>query len=130
MKTPEVEGVFSVMGFSFSGNAPNQGLIFAALKPFDERVGDEHRLPAILQRLRGPLFGIQGSFVIPFAPPAIQGLGAFGGFTFEVLDQGGGADIQNLAGATGALVGASRRSTTVTGLFSSFTASEIGRAHV
>ncbi len=27
------------MGFSFSGSAPNQGLIFAALKPFDERAG-------------------------------------------------------------------------------------------
>ena len=124
MATPEVAGVFSVMGFSFSGNAPNQGLVFAALKPFEERQGDEHRLPAILARLRGPLFGIQNAFIIPFAPPSIQGLGAFGGFTFEVLDQGGGADIRNLAGATFGLIGASRQSTQVAGLFSAFTASD------
>ena len=37
MKQPEVLAVFSVAGFSFSGSAPNQGLIFARLKPFEER---------------------------------------------------------------------------------------------
>jgi len=123
-KLPEAEGVFSVMGFSFTGSAPNQGLIFTALKPFAERVGDQHRLPAILNRLRPQLFGIQNAFVVPFAPPSIQGLGAFGGFTFEVLDQGGGANIQNLAGATYGLIGASQKSPTVTGLFSAFTAND------
>jgi len=51
-KIPEVDGVFSVTGFSFTGSAPNQALIFSPLKPFDERQGDEHRLPAILQRAR------------------------------------------------------------------------------
>jgi HAE1 family hydrophobic/amphiphilic exporter-1 len=123
-KVPEVEGVFSVVGFSFAGSAPNQGLIFVPLKPFDERQGEEHRLPAIIARLRGPLFGIQDAFVIPFAPPAIQGLGAFGGFTFEVLDQGGGTNIQNLAGATFGIIGAAQQSKRVTGLFSSFTAND------
>ena len=34
---PEVESVFSIVGFSFTGSAPNQGLIFTLLKPFDER---------------------------------------------------------------------------------------------
>jgi len=124
-KTPEVEAVFSVAGFSFAGSAPNQGLIFAKLKDFAERPGDEHRLQSILPRLRGQLFGIQNAFVIPFAPPSIQGLGAFGGFTFEVLDQGGGtANIQNLAAATFGVVGASQQSQRVTGLFSAFTAND------
>src|SRR5215510_292898 len=123
-KVPEVEAVFSVAGFSFAGSAPNQGLIFAKLKEFDQRPGDEHRLPAILARLRGQLFGIQNAFVIPFAPPSIQGLGQFGGFTFEVLDQGGGTNIQNLAGATFGIIGGSQQSQRVTGLFSSFTAND------
>jgi HAE1 family hydrophobic/amphiphilic exporter-1 len=123
-KVPEVEAVFSVAGFSFAGSAPNQGLIFAKLKEFDQRPGDEHRLPAILARLRGQLFGIQNAFVIPFAPPSIQGLGQFGGFTFQVLDQGGGTNIQNLAGATFGIIGAAQQSQRVTGLFSSFTAND------
>src|SRR5688572_2825305 len=37
MTVPEIESVFSVLGFSFSGAAPNQGLIFTLLKPFEER---------------------------------------------------------------------------------------------
>ena len=40
LKDPEVAGVFSVMGFSFSGAAPNQGLIFAqpeAVRPAEGR---------------------------------------------------------------------------------------------
>src|SRR5256886_12678343 len=43
---------------------------------------------SIINRLRGPLFGISGAIVIPFEPPAVQGLGTFGGFQFELLDQG------------------------------------------
>ena len=34
------------------------------------------------------MFGISGAIVIPIEPPAVQGLGAFGGFQFEVQDQG------------------------------------------
>ena len=48
----------------------------------------------------------------------------FGGFTFEVLDQGGGTNIQNLAGATFGIIGAAQQSQRVTGLFSSFTAND------
>src|SRR5687768_1512523 len=43
---PEVESVFSILGFSFAGSAPNQGLIFTLLKPFDERQRAEQRIQA------------------------------------------------------------------------------------
>ena len=64
LKDPDIEGVFSVMGFSFSGAAPNQGLIFSSLKPFVERKGADHELKAVLARLGGPLFGISGAIVV------------------------------------------------------------------
>jgi multidrug efflux pump subunit AcrB len=64
------------------------------------------------------------AFVIPFAPPSIQGLGAFGGFTFEVLDQGGATNIQNLAGARSASSVPHSNRSRVTGLFSAFTAND------
>ena len=123
LKDPDVQGVFAVMGFSFSGAAPNQGLIFTSLKPFDEREGSEHELKAVLARVRGPLFGISGGMVIPFAPPAIPGLGAFGGFEFQVLDQAG-SDIGALADATFGMVGAGNKSGRVQGLFSSFSVND------
>ena len=124
MSTPEIQAVFSVVGFSFSGAAPNQGMIFTMLKPFDEREGREHSLQEVVARLRGPLFGVQGAIVVPFIPPSLPGVNALGGFTMEVLDQGGAADISNLAGATQALVGAAYQSPRLTALFSPFTAND------
>jgi len=121
---PEVESVFSVSGFSFAGSAPNSGMIFTLLKPFDERLAEESSLQGLLPRVRGMLFGIQSGLVIAFAPPSIRGLGNFGGFTMEVIDQGGAGDIQSLSTGTQALIGAAQESTAVTGLFSSFTAND------
>jgi HAE1 family hydrophobic/amphiphilic exporter-1 len=123
MKDPDIEGVFSVMGFSFSGAAPNQGLIFASLKPFAQREGADHELKTVLGRVGGPLAGITGAIVVPFPPPSIPGLGQFGGFEFQVLDQTG-TDINALSAATFALVGAGNASPGLTGLFSSFTAND------
>ena len=40
-KDPDILAAFSVMGFSFSGAAPNNGLIFTRLKAYDERRGGE-----------------------------------------------------------------------------------------
>jgi HAE1 family hydrophobic/amphiphilic exporter-1 len=122
MATPEVESVFSILGTGFSGSAPNQGLIFILLKPFDERPNREQRVQALVPRLRGPMLGIQGGLVLPIAPPGLN-IGNVGGFSFEVLDQGGN-NIEALGGAVGSLIGASQRSTQVAGLFSSFTASD------
>ena len=125
MAQPEVLAVFSVAGFSFSGSAPNQGLIFARLRPFEERTKKEQSLTELLNRLRGPLmFGIKGAFVIPVAPPPIQGLQVFGGFSFEVLDASGG-DIGNLANVTYQMMGRGNApDSPVAGLFSSFTAND------
>lgn len=123
MAVPEVEGVFSVMGFSFSGAASNQGLIFSSLKPFDERQGEDQTLDAVLNRIRVPLFGLGGGMVVSFPPPSIQGLGAFGGFTFEVLDATGG-DITGLATATQALIGEASKSPKLANLFTTFTAND------
>ena len=120
---PEVEGVFSVAGFSFGGGAPNRALIFVPLKPFAERIGDEHSTAAIINRLRRPLSAISGATVIPFPTPAVQGLGAFGGFEFVVQDLTGGP-IQALAGATQKLIQTANRDPNLRGLFTQFSAGD------
>jgi hydrophobic/amphiphilic exporter-1 (mainly G- bacteria), HAE1 family len=122
-KDPDIRAAFSVVGFSFAGAAPNNGLVFTRLKDYDERPGRSHSLQAVLGRIRGPLMGITGGLVIPFAPPGIQGLSVFGGFQYQLLDQTGG-DIARLAEATGSLIGAAGRSGQVVGLFSSFRAND------
>jgi len=122
-KVPEVEGTFAVTGFSFSGSAANRAIIFASLEPYSKRKGEQHAADAVVNRIRPQLFGITGAIVIPFLPPAVQGLGEFGGFQFEVQDQGGHS-LEELANATQGLVreGSSRKD--LTGLFSDFTAND------
>jgi HAE1 family hydrophobic/amphiphilic exporter-1 len=122
-KDPDIQAAFSVMGFSFSGAAPNNGLIFTRLKDYGERPGRSHSLQAVLGRVRGPMMAIPGALVIPFAPPGIQGLSVFGGFQYELLDQTGG-EITDLADATAALAGRGNQSGRVVGLFSSFRAND------
>ena len=123
LKDPEVQGVFSVMGFSFSGAAPNQGLIFTSLKPFADREGPEHSAQTVLNRVRGQFAAISGANVFPTLPASIPGLGAFGGFEFQVLDQGG-TDINALANATYAMAAAGNQSPRLGGLFTSFTVND------
>jgi HAE1 family hydrophobic/amphiphilic exporter-1 len=120
----DVAAAFAVMGFSFGGAAPNNGMIFVRLKDYAERPNDDQSLQAVLQRLSGPLFMIPGAIVAAFPPPSIQGLGAFGGFQFEILDQTGSADINQLAAATFGMMGAGNQSGKVQGLFSQFRADD------
>jgi hydrophobic/amphiphilic exporter-1 (mainly G- bacteria), HAE1 family len=120
---PEITGAFSIAGFSFTGNAPNRGMIFANLQGFAERKGKEHSSAAVIQRLRGQLMGIPGALVVPFNPPAVQGLGQFGGFQFELEDLGRNS-LQTIAEKANALVAQGNASKDTTGLFTSFTAND------
>ncbi len=122
-RQPEVADIFSVAGFSFSGAASNFAMVFVNLKPFAKRKGAAHSASAIINRLRGPFFGISGAVVVPFNPPAVQGLGQFGGFQLEVEDQGN-SSLQELQQATGKLVQTGNRDPKLSGLFSSFTAND------
>jgi HAE1 family hydrophobic/amphiphilic exporter-1 len=120
---PEITGAFTVAGFSEAGNAPNRAIIYATLKEFAERKGDEHTAAAVIARLRGPLFGIPGAIVVPFNPPAVQGLGQFGGFQFELEDLGRNT-LQDIANTASKLVAQGNASKELTGLFTSFTAND------
>lgn len=86
---PEIENTVTIGGFSFTGPSPGNGLIFATLKPWDQRPRPDQSAQAIVGQLFGPfLGGISRSLVIPILPPAIQGLGVAGGFTMQVQDRG------------------------------------------
>jgi HAE1 family hydrophobic/amphiphilic exporter-1 len=116
---PEIEGGFAVSG----SGAPNRGIIYVNLKPLEERPGEEHSGDAVVNRLRGPLQKITGAVVVPFSPPSIEGVGEFGGFTFEVQDRSSGSP-ESLFQATQKLVKEGNSSGTLGGLYSSFTASD------
>lgn len=84
----DVESVFTVSGFGFSGQGQNNGLAFVSLKPWSERQGEENRVTAILARAAMAFGQIKDALVFPFNLPAISGLGTSTGFDFELIDQG------------------------------------------
>ncbi len=120
---PEVEGVFSVAGFSFAGAAANQGIIFVTLRPYSQRVGDQHSAMAVVNRVRMKLFGISGAVVFATLPPAVQGLGQFGGFQFVVQDQGAHR-LDELASAVQGLMQQASQRKDLSQVFTQFTAND------
>jgi len=122
-KNPNVFGSFSVMGFGFNGASSNQGIIFVSLKPQDERKGKGQSAAEIVAALSPQLFQIPGGIIAAFEPPAISGIGNFGGFQFELQDSGRNtlADLDRVAHS---IVGAGRTDKLLTGLYTSFTASD------
>ena len=122
-KAPEVRDVFAISGFGFAGSAPNRGVTFATLRPYSARKGNQHTADAVLARLRGPLFGISGAIVIPFSPPSVSGVGAFGGFQFEVQDQGNHT-LEELAKVTSDVVHQGSARKDLAGLYTGYTAND------
>jgi len=120
---PEVTGAFTIVGFSFSGSASNRAMIFLNLAPFADRKGNAHSGPAIVARIRNQLLAIPGGLVVPFNPPSVQGLGQFGGFTFQLEDLGRNT-LQTLADTANQLSAAGNSTGKLAGLFTSFTAND------
>ncbi|EDJ9917716.1 multidrug efflux RND transporter permease subunit [Salmonella enterica] len=84
-----VESVFTVNGFSFSGQGQNSGMAFVSLKPWEERNGEENSVEAVIARATRAFSQIRDGLVFPFNMPAIVELGTAAGFDFELIDQGG-----------------------------------------
>jgi hydrophobe/amphiphile efflux-1 (HAE1) family protein len=86
-KTPGVDIVGSISGFNFLTSAAqsNSAVEFAILKPWDERP-PEQSASNIVASVRPKLLMIPEAFALSFDPPSIPGLGATGGFEFQVED--------------------------------------------
>lgn len=89
-KNPNVEGTLAFPGLSINGftNSSNSGIVFAMLKPFDERKGADQSGFAVAGQLNQAFAGIQDAFIVMFPPPPVQGLGTTGGFKLMLEDRG------------------------------------------
>ncbi|HEY1901924.1 MAG TPA: efflux RND transporter permease subunit [Terracidiphilus sp.] len=123
----DVNGAFSVMGFGFSGGAANAGLIFVSTKPSDQRRGKGHSAADIVAdlspKLQRLMFSRNGGLVAMFQPPAVQGIGSFGGFTFMLQDQGSNT-LTDLDRVAHQIVNASKARKDLTGLITTFSAND------
>jgi HAE1 family hydrophobic/amphiphilic exporter-1 len=126
-QNPDIAGAFSVMGFSFSGGASNAGMMFVSTKPSDQRRGKGHSAADIVAdlspKLQSLMFAPNGGLVMMVQPPAVQGVGSFGGFQFMLQDQGGNT-LTDLDRVAHQIVNASKRSKDLTGLMTTFSAND------
>ncbi|PTU72715.1 efflux RND transporter permease subunit [Pseudomonas mangrovi] len=88
-KHPGVENTVAFPGLSINGftNSPNSGIVFVALKDFDQRTDAEMSADAIAAELNGRFGSIQEAYLAIFPPPPVQGLGTIGGFRLQVQDR-------------------------------------------
>src|SRR5205823_1436239 len=122
LKQPGVESAVAFPGLSISGFsvAPNAGIVFFCLKPFEERTSAELSGPAIAGALTRQFAAIQDAFILTVPPPSVMGLGTIGGFKLYVegrADLGYDALAQNVQ----AIIGKSYQTAGLGGVFSTFT---------
>jgi hydrophobe/amphiphile efflux-1 (HAE1) family protein len=91
LSRPGVAHAVTFAGFdgATSTNAPNTGVIFAALKPFEERVKEGLSGDKILSDLRRQMQVLRSAFILVLPPPSVPGIGTGGGFTLYVQDRAG-----------------------------------------
>ena len=84
-----VEALFTVAGFSFSGSGQNAGIAFVRLKDWKERPGAANSVKAVAGRAMGALSKLRDAMVFAFAPPAVLELGVANGFDMYLQDRSG-----------------------------------------
>ncbi|MFM6986975.1 MAG: efflux RND transporter permease subunit [Hydrogenophaga sp.] len=89
LKQPEVQGMVSVLGFSFSGQGQNAALAFITLKDWAERTTPGSDAQSVAGRVFGAVSGIRDAFIFALSPPPIPELGASSGFSFRLQDRAG-----------------------------------------
>ena len=87
---PGVESAVAFPGLSINGftNSSSAGIVFATLKPFDERKSPELSAGAIAAALNAKFAAIPDAYIAVFPPPPVMGLGTLGGFKLQLQDRG------------------------------------------
>ena len=100
-----VESIFTVAGFSFTGVGQNAGLAFIKLKDWSERTTPESQIGAIIQRgMALNMIVKDASYIMPLQLPAMPELGVSSGFDIQLKDVSGQGH-EKLIAARNAILG-------------------------
>jgi multidrug efflux pump len=121
LKHPGVQNAVAFPGLSINGftNSPNSGIVFATLKPSEERMSPELSANAIAADLNKQYGSIQEAFIAIFPPPPVQGLGTVAGFKLYIEDRAG-LGLESLYKETTSTLQTGNQTPGLTGVFSSF----------
>jgi HAE1 family hydrophobic/amphiphilic exporter-1 len=126
-QNPDIVGAFEMVGFSFGGGSSNAAMMFISTRSQDERRGKGHSAADIVADLSPKLMRLamapNGGIVAIIQPPAVQGVGSFGGFSFMLQDQGSNT-LSDLDRVAHQIVAASRQQKDLSGLITTFSAND------
>lgn len=84
LKIPGVRSTITLVGFS----GENTSLIVSELENWSKRKSKDLQMQTILAKVQKQFSTYPSATIASFSPPAISGLGMFGGFEFQLLDKG------------------------------------------
>ena len=84
LKIPGVRSTITLVGFS----GENTALIVSELENWSKRKSKDLQMQTILAKVQKQFSTYPSATIASFSPPAISGLGMFGGFEFQLLDKG------------------------------------------
>jgi HAE1 family hydrophobic/amphiphilic exporter-1 len=121
LATPGVQNAVAFAGFSGATftNQSDSGVIFAAFKPFEERLPDHLSARAVIGQLFGRLQAIEEAFIIVVPPPSVRGIGNSGGFKLQLQDRDS-ADSSRILAAAYQMMGMAQQTPGLTGVFTTF----------
>lgn len=98
---PEIRVAGGIAGMNIVtfSNKSNAGTLFINLHPWSERTRPDQHVQAVIKKIAERTADIKEARIIPIAPPAIPGLGATSGFTFQLQQTSGGSikDLEKVA---------------------------------
>lgn len=84
LQIPGVKNTIALVGFS----GENTALIVSQLDDWEKRKSKDLQMETILRKVQRQFVTYPSATIASFSPPAISGLGMFGGFEFQLLDKG------------------------------------------
>lgn len=90
LQIPGVKDTISLVGM----NGENTAFIVSRFKPWSKRKNKEESLDGIMQNINKQFAHYPSATIATFSPPAISGLGMFGGFEYQLLDKGDRSSAQ------------------------------------
>ncbi|WP_413763391.1 efflux RND transporter permease subunit [Variovorax sp. Varisp41] len=120
-KNPNVEDAIAFPGLSINGftNSSNSGIVFATLKPFDQRKRADQSGGAVAGQLNQAFSSIQDAFIVMFPPPPVAGLGTTGGFKLQIEDRAS-VGYDQMDAAVKAFMAKAYAAPELTGMFTSW----------
>ena len=118
---PGVAQQLIVNGFNILNRAaqPNGALFVAALEPWEAREAPDESVQAVIGTIMRAGATIPAATVVALNPPALPGLGAFGGFSFKLQDRRAGTPLE-LAQVADAFVAAAAKRREIGSIRSAF----------